>query len=108
MPGHGASAPAVDPDTYSIVDLTRIVRQVIEKLAVTDLVIVGHSLGGHIAMELLDKVSGLKGIMVVEAPALNKPAQLEAMFQPNPVAMHFFNPALTPENIAELAQAMLY
>ncbi len=43
----------------------------------TDILLVGHSLGGHLAMEIANEVRNLKGLVVAGAPPLEKPLNIE-------------------------------
>lgn len=51
LPGHGASAPAPDPATYSLPGYATVLTGFAAGLGASDAVIVGWSLGGHIALE---------------------------------------------------------
>lgn len=84
LPGHGQSADAANPSTdYTMPGLTSVVRQVIEELSLTDLTLVGWSLGGHIAIELLDHPS-VTALMLTGTPPIGRGtlAMLRA-FQPS-------------------------
>ncbi|KAI1267863.1 AHL acylase [Xylariaceae sp. FL1019] len=64
LPGHGESDNAKDPEkTYTMPGYAKAAVEVLQKLQISDVVIVGFSLGGHIAVEMLpllgDKVKGL-------------------------------------------------
>lgn len=72
LPGHGASDDATDPqDSYSIRALTDTTLDVMNYLRLPRALIVGWSLGGHIAMELMARFpERLAGVVSVGAPPL--------------------------------------
>ncbi|MEX3010272.1 alpha/beta fold hydrolase [Hoeflea sp. TYP-13] len=69
LPGHGASPNAADPKaTYTYEGLARAVTAFIRKLGIDRCIVVGWSLGGHVAYEMLDTVPQVKGVMAFGAP----------------------------------------
>jgi pimeloyl-ACP methyl ester carboxylesterase len=86
LPGHGASSNAFDPaKTYSMPGYAAVVGEVLDKLKVDRAVIVGWSLGGHIAVEMLKSWPGVIGIMITGAPPVGRDMEaITAGFQPSP------------------------
>jgi len=80
LPGHGASDDAADPqESYSIRALTDTTLDVMNYLRLPRALVVGWSLGGHIAMELMARFpERLAGVVNVGAPPL-APGKLEPM-----------------------------
>ena len=69
LPGHGRSGDAPDPDrSYNRSGLADATLAVLERLGVTEAVVLGWSLGGHIGIELLTRFPGLRGLMIVGTP----------------------------------------
>lgn len=69
LPGHGESENARDPvRTYTRPGLANAVAEVIEAMALRELAVLGWSLGGHIALELLDRPLPVKGLVLTGAP----------------------------------------
>ena len=69
LPGHGQSADAEDPDrTYSYAGLAESVAGFINRLKLDQCIVVGWSLGGHVAYDLLKMVPGVAGLMAFGAP----------------------------------------
>ncbi|CAK0739158.1 hypothetical protein WCLP8_1000002 [uncultured Gammaproteobacteria bacterium] len=69
LPGHGHSSNAADPDrVYTLPGYAESLRQALEALSVTRVVIVGWSLGGHIAIEALARWLNVAGVMIIGAP----------------------------------------
>jgi pimeloyl-ACP methyl ester carboxylesterase len=73
LPGHGDSADANDPESsYTMPGYANAAVQVLDSLNIQDVIVIGWSLGGHIAIEmapLLD--SRLKGAMLIGCPPVN-------------------------------------
>lgn len=87
LPGHGASDDADDPKaSYSIRALTNTTLDVMNYLRLQRALIVGWSLGGHIAMELMDRFpERLAGVANIGAPPLSRgPLGLMRAFHASP------------------------
>lgn len=66
LPGHGDSSNATDPErTYTMPSYAKAAVEVLEHLKINEVVVVGWSLGGHIAVEMLPLFKGMKGLMMV-------------------------------------------
>lgn len=65
---------------------------------------VGHSLGGHVAIETSHIVKNLKGIAIFGTPPISKPPKFEDAFLPVPELASFYNPVLSKEEIEGMAQ----
>ncbi|MCC7022529.1 MAG: alpha/beta fold hydrolase [Thermomicrobiales bacterium] len=72
LPGHGASdKPASENGNYAITSLANAVAQVIEKLELSPAIVVGHSLGGAVALQLaLERPKLLRGLVLVDSAGL--------------------------------------
>ncbi len=87
LPGHGASDDAADPkSSYSIRALTNTTLDVMNYLRLKRALVVGWSLGGHIAMELMDRFpERLAGVVNIGAPPLSRgPLALMRAFHASP------------------------
>ena len=66
LPGHGESTNAPEPErAYTMPGYAKAAVEVLEKLDVKEVVVLGWSLGGHIAVEMLPLFSGIKGVMMI-------------------------------------------
>ena len=71
LPGHGASDDASDSDrTYSRPGLADLVVELLGKLGISRAAIVGASLGGHIAIEMLARSGISRGQFLMGTPAV--------------------------------------
>ncbi|MGX9966585.1 alpha/beta fold hydrolase [Roseomonas sp. F4] len=69
LPGHGESSDAPDKDrTYPLPGLAEAALELLEKLHVERPVLLGWSLGGHIAMEMLSRGAAFRGLFITGAP----------------------------------------
>lgn len=70
--------------------------------------IVGHSWGGHLLIESISDMEGVKGIMTFGTPFMSKPPRMEESFSPNPALPLFYTKELNNEQLNQLANACLY
>lgn len=81
LPGHGASDKS-DPSTadYSLEGLTTAVAGAIEQLNAGPAIIVGHSLGGALAMQLaIDRAEVVNGIVLIDSAGLGSEISKELL-----------------------------
>ena len=88
LPGHGASGDAVDPErTYTMTGYADAMFELLGALAIDRAAIVGWSLGGHVALEMIPKFAGTVGVMIVATPPVGQGAEkVMAGFRPIPNA----------------------
>ena len=55
-----------------------------------NVILVGHSLGGHLAIEIAEKIDNLKGLIIIGTPPVKKPMNLEEAFLPIQEIQTFF------------------
>lgn len=86
LPGHGASSDAVDPRrAYSLQGYADCICEVLVKLGIPELIVVGWSLGGHVALEISDMYPGLLGLMALGSPPFERMDNgVNSGFRPNP------------------------
>jgi pimeloyl-ACP methyl ester carboxylesterase len=76
LPGHGASGDAADPATaYTLNGYADAAVEVLDRLGVARATVVGWSLGGHVALNMISRFAGLTGLMISGTPPI--PAGLE-------------------------------
>ncbi|HEY0934355.1 MAG TPA: alpha/beta hydrolase [Trebonia sp.] len=84
LPGHGQSAPAANPADYSLPGYAAALAGFAQALGVPGAVLVGWSLGGHIALEAAPALPDAAGLVIFGAPPLGSAAAFAAAFLPNP------------------------
>jgi pimeloyl-ACP methyl ester carboxylesterase len=108
LPGHGASSRATRPaETYHMPGYAKVIAGVAEKLEMTDAVLVGWSLGGHIALEAAKLFPQSRGIVIWGTPPVAIPPAMDLAFLPNPAMAAAFADELTPEQITAFGEACL-
>lgn len=71
LPGNGKSEPPKDPQKiYNIPGFASVVAEIIETMKLNNVVIVGWSLGGHIALELTSSLPHLRGLLITGSPPI--------------------------------------
>ena len=72
LPGHGQSSKAADPKrSYTRPGLADAAVELLDKLGVAEAIVFGWSLGGHIAIEMIPRFPGMRGVMISGAPPVS-------------------------------------
>ncbi|SFB46339.1 Pimeloyl-ACP methyl ester carboxylesterase [Rhizobium sp. NFR07] len=99
LPGHGASDDATNPWTgYTKRGLALACLEVLEALRVDRPLVVGWSLGGHVAIEMLAHSKAFSGVMIVGTPAIGD--DMREGFRGNPSGSLASQASLTHEQAA--------
>ncbi|WP_025595831.1 alpha/beta fold hydrolase [Agrobacterium tumefaciens] len=109
LPGHGASGDAIDPKrTYSIPGYADALLEALESLNLTRFVAVGHSLGGHIVLEMLAKNAPVDGALIFGTPPISNDLEgLQAGFKPSPEMAYTGSAFLTEQEIGMVVKLAL-
>ncbi|MBS0654170.1 MAG: alpha/beta hydrolase [Verrucomicrobia bacterium] len=71
LPGHGKSSPPNNPkETYSFPGYANSVAALVHLMKLENIVVVGWSLGGHVALELTSRLPQLKGLLITGTPPI--------------------------------------
>ena len=105
LPGHGLSDEAPDKSQYSLTGYAETVKEVLIALQIEKAVLVGWSLGGHIAMQTSAVSKRIAGIMTYGSPPLNLPLEIEPAFLPHEVIDYIFMQNLREEDAKIFAKA---
>ncbi len=86
LPGHGKSDRADNPETtYSLPGYADVAVEVLNQLGIEKVTIVGWSLGGHIAIDMLKRWPGIQGIFITGTPPIPlTPEGFQKGFRPFP------------------------
>lgn len=102
LPGHGDSAKAEEVNVYSMPGYASKLDDYIKTQGLENVVLIGWSLGGHIALEMVSREDHpYKGVVIFGTPPLGIPPAMEAAFLPNEAV----NIGFTPEVDEEMAKA---
>ncbi|MEM9132895.1 MAG: alpha/beta hydrolase [Actinomycetota bacterium] len=107
LPGHGASGRFDGAEGYSLRSYARGVAEVTSALCDEAPVLVGWSLGGHIALEALTVIQSVRGVMIFGTPPLGMPPDMEQAFLPHPAMGVGFMPDVGDEEAAAYATSFL-
>ena len=107
LPGHGQSDDASDPlRSYCLGGYADCAMELLRLLRVERVVVFGNSLGGHVALELIDRWPALLGIVLSGSPPFRKSADgLAEAFGEDPRASLSFKPDMSKEEVIDFANA---
>ena len=84
LPGHGESSNAnVPARSYTRPGLADAAVELLDKLGVTEAIVFGWSLGGHIGIEMIPRFPGMRGLMITGAPPVSR-NQMSQGFRASP------------------------
>jgi pimeloyl-ACP methyl ester carboxylesterase len=85
LPGHGKTivTDGNKESLYSVPGLAEVINNFILELKIEEYILVGHSLGGHIAIESNGSAVNCRGICIFQTPPAPKPIDVEKMFLPD-------------------------
>jgi pimeloyl-ACP methyl ester carboxylesterase len=73
LPGHGGSSDAPDPmRSYTCSGLADAAVELLGELGVTEAIVFGWSLGGHVGIEMISRFAGLQGLMITGTPPVGR------------------------------------
>ncbi|MFW5656467.1 MAG: alpha/beta fold hydrolase [Bacteroidota bacterium] len=109
LPGHGRSSRSTNPEKgYSVKNYIQLLAEFTNKLQLEDIILFGHSLGGHIAINLSNELAGkISGLAIMGTPPLTVPPKMEEAFLPNPALAYAFKPDLSDEELKQLSSAFI-
>ncbi len=109
LPGHGASGNAIDPRrSYSMHGYADALLEALSALGVERFVVVGHSLGGHVALEMIARNANVEGALIFGTPPVTNSIEgLQAGFKPSPEMAYTGNAELTGEQIGMVVELAL-
>jgi pimeloyl-ACP methyl ester carboxylesterase len=108
LPGHGSNLGdfSLDED-FSITSYRTKLISFLKQID-DDILLVGNSLGGHLAIEIAKKVLRLKGLVIFGTPPLKKPANFEEAFLPVAALQTFFTENPSDVEIEETAKVVVF
>jgi pimeloyl-ACP methyl ester carboxylesterase len=107
LPGHGNSAYASNPEKdYTITGFLNIISGVIDHLNLKNIIYIGHSFGGHIILQSLDKLRDVKGLVVFGSTPSGTPPAFEKAFFPHPSTEYIFRADLSDSMFKIWAEAL--
>ena len=104
LPGHGSSSAL---ESYSVKILSQILSEFLKSLEIKKFIIAGHSLGGHVAINMLMNAELPLGLFLFGTPPLKNPFDVTA-FRPNTQAATLGKTLPDCEEISTLMDEMNY
>jgi pimeloyl-ACP methyl ester carboxylesterase len=100
LPGHGNSGII---ESYTIPNLIEVIQNNLSDL--NNIILIGHSLGGHLAIQLLPFLkSRCEGLILIGCPPLKLPLNVEDAYILNEVSANFLQKEVNDINICKMAQ----
>ncbi len=105
LPGHGKSDDAKNPhEAYTVQGLVDCVVFVVTTLKLSSFIMVGHSLGGHLVIESVNRLAGCKGIMIMGTPPVKPPLPHDMFLGEPEILAYNFTGMLTTDQARILAR----
>lgn len=89
LPGHGDSYRSESTDAYSVASYQASLLETIDQID-ENILLVGNALGGHLCLEIAQKVQNLKGILIFGSPPVKNPLNLDEAFSTYPMMGYRF------------------
>ena len=96
LPGHGNNQPTKDIENYFIKHINAQLKKTIAQFD-DELLLIGHSLGGHLAIQIANEIENLKGLVISGTSPLKAPLNLEEAFFQIPELQHMYTEHLDDE-----------
>ena len=90
LPGHGGSDPDFEPNfdpevTYTMSGYAGVMVEIFEALGIGEVALLGWSLGGHVALEMVPLFPGIKGMLITgTSPLSHDPQEAATAFLAHP------------------------
>lgn len=109
LPGHGASDDAIDARrTYSMQGYADALLEALGKMGIERFTAIGHSLGGHVVLEMISAGAAIDGALIFGTPPVaNNPEGLQAGFKPSPEMAYTGNAELLEEQVPMIVELAL-
>lgn len=106
LPGFGDSQPLTGSvESLGIQGYGRLVVSVAKALALEDFVLLGWSLGGHVAIEAIDELPECKGVLIYGTTPLAFPPDMAGAYLPNPALAPAFNEVMSEAEMQDFVSA---
>lgn len=107
LPGHGKNKNGFTEKDFTLKSYKEFLVNNINALN-ERIILVGHSFGGHLAIEIANEINNLECLIIFGTPPLKKPMNLEESFLPNPLLQTFFTENPTKKDIETTLESILH
>jgi len=106
LPGHGDfESKSASGSLYSIEGLVDFIIQFCQEMNFEQLVLFGHSLGGHLAIEAASGIESVKGIIALGTPPITSMKTSHTPFLEHPAFPSLLQGELSDDQINQLARS---
>ncbi len=105
LPGHGNSDRSPN---YSFPFLVETVVQFSNLLNLKNIILVGHSLGGHIAIEAFENIKNSLALIIFGTPPLSSSLKVNEAFLPNEKIGLFYKADLTNSEMEQMKEVVVF
>lgn len=107
LPGHGENqSEAYQLSDFSFKSNISYIKKCLSQID-GDVLLVGNSLGGHLAIEVAAEVDKVKGLVIMGTPPVKSPINFQEAFNPIPELNLFFEEHPNKANLASIPQVAL-
>ena len=106
LPGHGSSDNLKSLESYTIDYYSKIVGDFIDQLKLQNIILVGHSLGAHVATKYATS-KPLIGLFNIQNTPLNSVANIEYALNQNHLFSSFFSGSFQKESMVKLKKILV-
>jgi len=107
LPGHGNNLENTKAHDFSVKSYSKSLISILDKID-DDILLVGNSFGGHLAIEISTSLKRLKGILIFGTPPIKKPINFQEAFLPAPELQTFFIENPLDSEIEQAANILVF
>ncbi len=108
LPGHGTNVEGYTTESdFSVKSYQEKLLSFADEID-DDILLVGNSMGGHLAIELAPKIKNLKGLVIMGTPPVEKPINFEEAFLPQPALQTFLTENPSEPDMATAAEIAVH
>ena len=109
LPGRGGSERSEDPiKGYGLAAYIAALEFVMKELKLREPIVLGHSLGGHLAVQAAARGVRLGPLFLIAAPPLRSVETMARAFKPSGALQALFDGTVSPETAELVARAMVH
>lgn len=104
LPGHGNSESSTDVVSYAFSSLRMLLAHVLHELRLEDIILVGHSMGGHIALSVLNFTNKVIGVSLAGSVPIHGAHEVPNAYIISDVAQTVFKAEATESEMLQFSK----
>lgn len=104
LPGHGKSESPADVTSYTFSSLRTLLAHVIDELRLEGIILVGHSMGGHIALSVLNSTDKIIGVSLAGSVPIHGAHEVPNAYILSDAAQTVFRAEATESEILQFSK----